>query len=131
MARITAWWNAPIAVPRWAFTVMYVLFIIIGSGLLVAGSIPLDEISGPIPRIVWAGVVVASSLVAALGSVAPRMEPLERWSSVVLTLAFIFYAVVALSTGRSGGVLIVLLAVILPGSRALSLLPRTGIHHDR
>lgn len=128
------WHTAPIVVPRWMLTLKYSLFVVLGAVAAFAGVPTLSLTTWDGYTIVWAVAGTVFAAVSAVASVRPAWEPVERWSALGLVAVLSVYAVGALilslgdgDTARATFAIAVLITTLLPTSRAVQLLSRTGM----
>jgi hypothetical protein len=133
MRKTATWWLEPLIIPRWMLTAKYVGFAALGVVVFVGGLPTLNFVTPDGYRPIWALCVGISAAVAAVLSVKPSWEPAEKWAAVVLVAWLAVYLVAAIvlaveepRSGRWAGVIIVGMVTMLPVTRALSLLWRSG-----
>jgi hypothetical protein len=114
----------PIGIPRWAVSLKYFLFAIVGAVSYFVGqpSLDLTTFSGYTP--VWSAFVCAGGLIGFFGSLRPRWAALEAIGAVI-TVAFLSVLVLSFFIRGSLAVGILLTIVtVLPGTRAGFLVTR-------
>ena len=126
--------HSPIIVPRWMLTAKYLLLAILGVAVMYATSPSLEITGGDLLSPIWGALMMVASLVAAVGSVSPQSEVLERWSSSVVAILLVVYAfsplLIILTTGDADRLAYSVTALALSGiptARAWYLLKRTGL----
>lgn len=111
----------PIAVPRWALSLKYALFIVVGLVAFIVGVPTLDITTfyGYTP--VWSGFVAIGGILAFIGSLRPSWGIFEAVGASIV-VAFLVVLIAALVVHGSLSVAILLLVVcIIPAVRAAFL----------
>lgn len=133
-------WREPLFIPRWLLGAKYVGFTCLGIVSLIYGIPTLDLSTFQGYVTLWAMALLLSSLLALFGSRRKRYERAEAWGAVGITAVMCGYAFGSIALvvsapspgqayGRAGFTIVLLMLTMVPLSRALYLLRRTGIRH--
>jgi hypothetical protein len=129
-------WGNKLLIPRWFVTIMYALFIPIGVTVFLASSPSLDLTTGAGYTALWAMILGATGLCAAIASLSPTWEVLERWSALILSALLIGYAfapiqlVIHGDTDKAAFSVISLVLAFPVVSQTIRLITRTGARKD-
>ena len=132
-SRLAMWVWSPVIVLRVALVVTYVLYVYASIIAFIAG-IPVFKLTTPEGYTsVWAVLLGASAIVAAIGSTTDRWQALERWASLALSALLLTYIVWLNLVGFIEGDLdrqfigaVALIAGILPITRFVYLAAQSG-----
>ena len=135
-SRLAMWVWSPVIVLRVALVVTYVLYVYASIIAFIAG-IPVFKLTTPEwYTSVWAVLLGASAIVAAIGSTTDRWQALERWASLALSALLLTYIVWLNLVGFIEGDLdrqfigaVALIAGILPITRFVYLAAQSGKKH--
>lgn len=137
MRKFVDWNRAPIVVPRWKLTTLYVLVAALGAVVMITTQPTLQVFTDSETWVfAWAVALALSALLASIGSTAERFESLERWGSTMLSVLLLGYAVISVivfvqtqNPDRASFAIISLIVSLVPSSRAVDLLRATGLPH--
>lgn len=114
----------PIAVPRWAITLKYVLFSAVGLAAFFAGvqTLDLSTPAGYVP--VWAAFMSLGAILGTVGSFRPKWGWVEAIGASILFAFLIVLTVLVFDRGALTVGLLLVIVNVLPGVRAFFLVTR-------
>jgi len=116
----TAW--EPIAVPRWALTIKYLMFVIVGLAAFIVGSPTLSLVTFAGYEPVWAAFVALGGILGFIGTLKPVWGYIEAIGGSVLVS---FLAVLILSLIFRDAFVVAFLLInlcVIPTVRAVFLI---------
>lgn len=121
----------PIAIPRWAITLKYLLFTAAGLSAFVSLVRTLSDATpeGYIP--IWAAFVTGGALLGAFGSFRPKWGWIEALGAWVLVSFLIVLTALVFARGAVTVGILLLIVTVLPGVRAAFLLIRIALSFSR
>ena len=125
-------WRQPLIIPRWILMLKYLCFIGLGGAVWSASSPSLDLTTGDGYTALWGIIVICSATLCFVGSMADRLEWMERWAVLLLSALLLGFAaapiqlVLAGDHDRLAYSVIALTLSLLPTARAVMLIGRVG-----
>lgn len=117
----------PIAVPRWAITMKYLLFAACGLSAFfsVIQTLSLATPDGYLP--IWAGCMSLGAAVGAFGSLRPKWGAIEAVGASILVAFLVVLTYLVFERGSVPVGILLLIVNILPGVRAVFLWARIAL----
>lgn len=121
----------PIAVPRWAITLKYLLFSAVGMAAFFAGvqTLDLSTPAGYVP--IWAAFMSLGALLGVIGSFRPIWGWIEAIGASILFSFLIVLTFLVLERGALTVGLLLIIINVLPGVRAFFLTTRIVLSLSR
>jgi hypothetical protein len=132
---LLTWRDSHFEAPKWLLSAKYFFFAILGLLATIFGaSESLNVLTFEGYTTYWSAGLTAVSLVALVASFRTKWEQTwEKWAAVIITglllswaAAAVFFAIREGDTGRVQGAFAIFGLTMLPGSRALGLIRKTG-----
>lgn len=114
----------PIAVPRWAITLKYLLFSAAGISAFFSGVTTLDLSTpqGYVP--IWAAFMSLGAILGTIGSLRPKWGWIEAIGASIIFAFLIVLVFLVFGRGSTAAAFLLLIVNVLPGVRAFFLVSR-------
>lgn len=119
----------PIAVPRWAITIKYLLFTACGVSAFfsVIQTLSLATPEGYIP--VWAACMSVGAVLGAVGSLRPKWGWVEAVGASIVVAFLVVLTVLVFARGSVPVGILLIIVTVLPAVRALFLTARIALSY--
>lgn len=131
--RLRRWGAEPIMIPRWALTVKYSLFVVMGLSVAAAAAPSLSQlVSSESYTSVWGSVLAIAGVVSAFGSTSVRRERFERVGCTLVVSLLTVYALSPIVLVLQGDLdrlsfsVVAVVIMVLPLARLIQLIRGTA-----